>query len=105
MLVLTRKKDERVVVLDADTNVEVIAVQVLDVAEGRVKSGFENPPLGAKMPIHRQEHYDQRVGKAQALPSDAATHEASGGRCLDGVRERLHRPSAYLDGFRNAMPK
>jgi carbon storage regulator CsrA len=67
MLVLTRKKDERVVVLDPETNEEILAVQVLEVAGGRVRLGFENP-LGPRLPIHRQEVYDRIVGVAKALP-------------------------------------
>jgi len=66
MLVLTRKTDERVVVLDPDTNEEILAIQVLDVAGGRVRLGFES--YGRKLPIHRQEVCDRIFGTATALP-------------------------------------
>jgi carbon storage regulator CsrA len=66
MLVLTRKRDERVVVLDPDTNEEILAIQVLDIAGGRVRLGFESN--GRKLPIHRQEVCDRMFGTANAAP-------------------------------------
>jgi len=66
MLVLTRKLDERVVVLDPETSEEILAMQVLDVVGGRVRLGFECP--GPKLPIHRQEVFDRIFGMAKALP-------------------------------------
>ena len=66
MLVLSRKRDERVVVLDPETNEEILSVQVLDVIGGQVRLGFET--LGPRLPIHRQEVYDRIFGAAKALP-------------------------------------
>ena len=66
MLVLTRKKEERVVVLDPDTNEEILAIQVLDIAGGRVRLGFES--YGRMLPIHRKEVCDRIFGTAKALP-------------------------------------
>jgi carbon storage regulator CsrA len=66
MLVLTRKLDERVVVLDPETNEEILVVQVLDVVGGRVKLGFECN--GPKLPIHRQEVFERIFGMAKPLP-------------------------------------
>lgn len=66
MLVLSRKRDERVVVLDHETNEEILSVQVLEVIGGQVRLGFETP--GPRLPIHRQEVYDRIVGVPKALP-------------------------------------
>ncbi len=67
MLVLSRTIDERVVALDPETNEVILSVQVLEVAGGRVRLGFETP--GPRLPIHRQEVYNRIYGVARALPS------------------------------------
>ena len=55
MLVLARKKGERIVIGDE------IELTVLDIRGGRVKLGFQGP---AEIPIHRCELHAKLHGKA-----------------------------------------
>jgi carbon storage regulator len=58
MLVLSRKRGERIVIG------EHVTVTVLDVRGDRVKLGFAAP---AEMPIHREEIYWRMEGRLPAL--------------------------------------
>ncbi len=58
MLVLGRKKEERIKIGDD------ITIVVVEVRDGKVRLGIEAPK---DIPIHRQEIYDQR--KAAAVQS------------------------------------
>lgn len=60
MLVLNRKKGQRIVV---GNQVEVV---VLEVHKDRVKLGFEGPP---EVPIHREELH-RKIAKSALLVAD-----------------------------------
>jgi carbon storage regulator CsrA len=55
MLVLSRKRNQKIVVLDHETNEEILSVQVINVVGDQVRLGFETP--GPRLPIYRQEVY------------------------------------------------
>lgn len=55
MLVLSRKKDESIVVGEGDTQV---IITVIEVRGDKVRLGFETKASREEVPIHRQEVYD-----------------------------------------------
>lgn len=59
MLVLSRRKGERIVVGD------LVTVSVLDIRGGRVRLGFSGP---AEVPIHREEVF-VRIGPVGRQPA------------------------------------
>ncbi len=63
MLVLSRKKNERVVIG------EDIEVHVIDIRGDRVKLGFSAP---ANVPIHREEVFRRIAAWSEAQPERAA---------------------------------
>ena len=56
MLVLSRKRQESVVVGGADRFERMLKVTVLDIRGGRVKLGFE---VDADVPVHRLEVWER----------------------------------------------
>lgn len=64
MLVLTRKKNESIVIND------VIKVTVVEIRGDKVRLGIEAP---REIDVHRQEVYDQIHGKHQEEPRHEAT--------------------------------
>ncbi len=59
MLVLSRKKGERIVISDS------IVVTVVDLRNGRVRLGVEAPK---EVPVHRKELHD-KINSRKELPS------------------------------------
>ena len=78
MLVLSRKKGERIVI-DGRIRVVVLAVQ-----GDRVKLGFEGP---ANVPIHREEVFERIMREAAIAQLEGPRHDALGARFDD---ELLH---------------
>jgi carbon storage regulator len=69
MLVLTRKRNESVVVGDANRGERLLKVTVLEIRGGKVRLGFE---ASSDVPIHRGEAKERRpapVGAASAPPA------------------------------------
>lgn len=60
MLVLSRKKDERIVINDN------VFITVVEIRGDKVRLGIEAPK---EVPVHRQEVYDA-IKRQQALPPD-----------------------------------
>ena len=65
MLVLTRKKNESIVIND------VIKVMVVDIRGDKVRLGIQAP---REIEVHRQEVYDQIHGKYQEVPRHETTN-------------------------------
>jgi len=65
MLVLSRKFEEKVVVLDPVTGEEMLSITVVALNNGRVRLGFETP--GVKLPIFREEVFQRSFGQAKPL--------------------------------------
>ena len=63
MLVLSRKKDERIIIGD---NVEVT---VIEIRGDRIKLGFTAPP---EIPIHRQEVFQRIESRGEATEAPTA---------------------------------
>ncbi len=62
MLILSRRRDEQIVIGDG------IVITVVSVRGGNVRLGIEAPP---QVSVHRQEVYDAiRSGKTEAKPTD-----------------------------------
>jgi carbon storage regulator len=62
MLILSRKRDEQIIIGDG------IVITVVSVRGGNVRLGIEAPP---HVTVHRREVYDAiREGKAEAKPAD-----------------------------------
>lgn len=72
MLVLTRHKDEKIVIGDN------ITVLVVDLGRDRVRLGIEAPP---EVTIHREEVY-------QAIKAEAAAKSQTAGRSADNTTPR-----------------
>jgi carbon storage regulator len=70
MLVLSRKRDERIVIGDN------IVITIVDVRGDKVRLGIEAPP---EIPVHRQEIIDalRREGSMRAPPPPKADNERS----------------------------
>lgn len=70
MLVLTRKKDEVIMIGDN------VSIMVVDISEGKVRLGIEAP---REVPVHRREVYDaiqrQRGPLAQPVAPEVALAE------------------------------
>ena len=64
MLVLSRKRDERIVINDN------IVITVVDIRGDKVRLGIEAP---AEMPVHRQEVYDALRREHAAVPPKPPT--------------------------------
>jgi carbon storage regulator len=68
MLVLSRKKDERIVIGDN------ISLCVVDIRGDKVRLGIEAPP---EITVHRQEVYDAIQAEQAARGADARADDAS----------------------------
>jgi len=78
MLVLSRKKQESVIVGGRDGFERVLKVTVLEVVGGKVKLGFE---VAADVPVHREEVWERLSarGELNSRGADpAATQVRSG---------------------------
>jgi len=53
MLILSRRSNEKIVILDPVTRETTVAITVVSLSHGSVKLGFETP--GEKLPIFREE--------------------------------------------------
>lgn len=69
MLILSRKKQESVVVGGAGGAVSLLKVTVLEIARGKVKLGFE---AGDDVPVHRLEIWERMcaTGELNRLRGD-----------------------------------
>ena len=56
MMVLTRKRQESVVVGGSDTREPMLTVTVLDISGGKVRLGFEG---NSNVPVHRSEVWER----------------------------------------------
>lgn len=66
MLVLSRRKEESVVVGGSSTAAHVLRVTVLEIGSGHVKLGFE---ANGDVPVHREEVWERiRAGARQTAP-------------------------------------
>jgi len=65
MLVLSRRLNEKIVVLDPVTNREILSVTVTGLEYGRVRLGFET--AGTTLPIYREEVLERYRGPAKPL--------------------------------------
>ena len=65
MLVLSRKFQEAIVILDPVTRETKVSITVVGLENGRVKLGFETP--GAKLPIFREEVLERSHVPARPL--------------------------------------
>ena len=68
MLVLSRKTDEQIVIIDPVTDQVLATVMVVEIRGREVKLGFDADPA---IPIHRQEVWDAIQEKVLAA---SATH-------------------------------
>jgi carbon storage regulator len=68
MLVLSRKKDERIVIGDN------ISLCVVEIRGDKVRLGIEAPP---EITVHRQEVYDAIQAEQAARGADASRDDAS----------------------------
>ena len=59
MLVLSRKFQETIVILDPVTQETMVSITVVGLENGRVKLGFDTP--GVKLPIFREEVLEKSV--------------------------------------------
>ncbi|MEN6450685.1 MAG: carbon storage regulator CsrA [Thermoguttaceae bacterium] len=69
MLVLSRQRDESIVIGDN------IVVTVVDIRGDKVRLGIEAP---GEVPVHRQEVY-QAIQRESRKPGQAEPHRATGG--------------------------
>jgi len=65
MLVLSRKFQEKVVILDPVTRETTVSITVVALENGRVKLGFETP--GEKLPIFREEVLERTLVSTKPL--------------------------------------
>jgi len=65
MLVLSRKFQETVVILDPVTQETMVAITVVGLENGKVRLGFETP--GEKLPIFREEVLERSHVPAKPL--------------------------------------
>ncbi len=70
MLVLSRKKDESIVINDS------IVVTVVEIRRDKVRLGFEAPK---DVPIHRREVYEAIKRVEQEMVTDPDSDESAGG--------------------------
>ena len=68
MLVLSRKRDEQIVIFDN------IVVTVVDIRGDKVRLGIEAP---VDIPIHRQEVFDA-IQRAEKQPADKSSTDETG---------------------------
>ena len=68
MLVLSRKRDEQIVIFDN------IVVTVVDIRGDKVRLGIEDP---VDIPIHRQEVFDA-IQRAKKQPADKSSTDETG---------------------------
>jgi carbon storage regulator CsrA len=74
MLVLTRKRQEVVVVGGAEGFAPLIRITVLEIESGKVRLGFE---AAEDIPVHRLEVWERRRGTAQpGGPTDSTGGQA-----------------------------
>ena len=59
MLVLSRKFQETIVILDPVTQETMVSIRVVGLENGKVKLGFDTP--GVKLPIFREEVLEKSV--------------------------------------------
>lgn len=72
MLVLSRKKNEKIMIGDG------VTVVVVEIRGDKVRLGIDAPP---EVPVHRQEVYEaiQRQGAGYKEPSECTCYELAGG--------------------------
>ena len=85
MLILSRKKQEAVVVVDPAGESCLVKITVLEIRAGQVRLGFE---ADGDVPVHRWEVWQRVSALQQELPSSNG-HGVSGGQPGSTPNSRL----------------